>query len=182
VTYLYAGLGMAMLTAIMAMFEMATSFVGASVSADFSYNDLLYYQDGKARDVDQAMMCLEVGPGDCESIRSSGFYKWDDSDHKKACDSQVAAAKGAPNELEEVFDKCRCDSFTNMLDSQMPNSAYVFLPGNRSIVCQASYSYEAVDPPVRLSHRLQVVQNDGTYSFFSCVRRSDSDSVCGHET
>jgi len=171
-----------MLTAIMAMFEMATSFVGASVSMDLSRDELLYFRDGQAREIDRAMMCLELGSSGCDSLKSDGLYRWDNSPKGVACAAQ-AAQKKTPDEINNEFNKCRCQSFTAMLDTLVPGAGYAFTPGGEGVVCQASSSYEAPDLAARLSHRLQVVRRDAdTYSFYSCVRLTSSEGFCWHET
>lgn len=150
--YLYAGLGMAMLTAIMAMFEMATGITNQQIMSRPPEDP--YYASG-AQAIDQAALRLASEPS------PKGLQGWSMTTTAALCDEVNRLVRENP------------DLYPSL-------TGYSFAPSVQPESRLASGCETAVVISGSGVHRLTLAPTVSTqYSLFSCVTKQ---AYCLHES
>jgi len=152
VTYLYAGLGMAMLTAIMAMFEMAAGITNQQILSRPPEDP--YYASG-AQAIDQTALRLS------EESSPKGLKGWSMTTTSALCDEVNRLVRDNPNLYPSL-------------------TTYSFSPSVQPEARLASGCETAVVISGVGVHRLTLVPTaSNQYSVFSCVTK---EAYCLHES
>jgi hypothetical protein len=152
VTYLYAGLGMAMLTAIMAMFEMATGITNQQIMSRPPEDP---YYDSGAQAIDQAALRLAAEPS------PKGLQGWSMTTTSALCDEVNRLVRENP------------DLYASL-------AGYSFAPSVQPETRLASGCETAVVISGSGVHRLTLAPTESRqYSVFSCVTKQ---AYCFHES
>ncbi len=150
--YLYAGLGMAMLTAIMAMFEMAAGITNQQVLSRPPEDP--YYASG-AQAIDQAALRLTIEPS------PKGLQGWSMTTTAALCDEVNRLVR----DNKELY--------PSLL-------TYSFAPSLQPETRLATGCETAVVIPGSGVHRMNLTPTaSGEYSVFSCVTK---EAHCLHES